>query len=268
VSSVGSINRFHTEIEVDLANPEDAGAAFRDALANHRVVSVRARPGSVDGMDDDALRACYDRVVEAMGEPVDIAESYSEGGAPTGERWSEIRYNHEIPDMEAFRHSKNAQPLHTDESYVSTGIGVMVFYCAQAASSGGETVFVDGPVLAEHLASNDPELFEALTSVTVEYRKADDAKAMPILRVDGGEPLLNFNYFCVGEQQSQAAIDLNLRFHRYLEDELPQELIHPVGLARGDSVAWRDDLVLHGRNSFAAEKTGDRTIWKTGVILP
>ncbi len=259
--------RFATEIEIDLDHPEAAGLAFAEALASGRVISARAARSSVEGLDDAELRARYDALVEAVGRPIEIGEDYATGGAPTGNRWSEIRYDADIPDMVAFRHSKNAQPLHTDESYVSSEIGVMLFYCVNAAPRGGETVFVDGPDLVEHLRATDPSLLDDLLGTDVVYQKAGDAKRCPIIRLEHDGPHLNFNYFCIDPDQERAAVDLNARFHHYLEHILPRELVHPVGLRRGDSVGWRDHLVLHGRNAFEATRSGDRFIWKTGIVL-
>ncbi len=241
---------------------DDADVA-RDAIRTHEV--VRLSPTQTP----DDLRSYYDALVEAIGTPVNIAEDYATGGAPTGERWSEIRYRSDIPDMAAFRHSKNAQPLHTDESYVSTSAGVMLFYCEAAAPAGGETTFISGARLVEFMAESEPELLERLRTIPVRFQKADDFKDRPILQTaDDGSVDLNFNFFCLGADPTPEAEKLNQDFHDFLETRLPSELILPVGLAPGEGVTWRDDLVLHGRNAFQAEQTGDRTIWKTGLILP
>lgn len=237
----------------------------RRALTHEDVVHF----GVEKGFEDDAsLRAFYDELVEAVGTPIDIAEDFREGGAPTGQRWSEIRYDRDVPDDVAFRYSKNAQPLHTDESYVSTGAGVMLFYCVTPARSGGETVFVSGTELVEYLRRHDPTLLSRLLATSVRYSKAHDWKQQPIVQlIDGGGVELNFNYYCADAEQSSEALQLNEDFHSFLEHELPQDLVQPVGLQRGEAVAWRDSAVLHGRNAFEATNSGDRFIWKTGILL-
>jgi len=220
----------------------------------------------LDERPQDA-RAYYDAVVERVGRPIDAAEDYVDG-RPTGGRWSEIRYSTEVPDDVAFRHSKNAQPLHTDASYVSSAPSVMWFYCEQAAPSGGETVFVSGRQLVDTLETTRPDLLERLRTEHVIYEKAGDFRDRPIVCVQGDERVdLNFNYYCADQTQSAAGLALNEAFFQYLQEELPAELIHPVGLAPGEAVAWWDHRVLHGRNSFEAYKTGDRSIWKTGLHL-
>lgn len=251
------------DITFDAADLAAGAELFHKALLEHDV--VRLRPQG----DIGEFRAYYDRMVETIGEPVNIAEDYATGGAPTGARWSPIIYDTSVPDDVAFRHSKNAQPLHTDESYVSSEIGVMLFYCEQAAPKGGETVFVPGPLLLEYLSANEPELLERLTTVPVTYSKAADAKTRPIIEVgDDGKPTFNFNYYCIERDQDAAAVQLNQDFFDFCQERLPDELIHAVDLTPGEGVAWKDYLVLHGRNSFEASTTGDRTIWKTGIRWP
>lgn len=254
--------KFATEVLLTGENPvEDARTAL-PAISDHEVTHMKTGTAQSD------LRRYFDQFVEALGTPVDIAEDYATGGKPTGERWSEICYRSDVPDDVAFRHSKNAQPLHTDESYVSSPAGIMLFYCDNAAPAGGETVFISGHRLVDVLRSQEPALLEQLQSTKVRYMKAGDFKFRPILLInDDGSVDLNFNYYCADPEQSPEALELNQRFFDFLQTDLPADAVMPVGLKRGEAVAWRDSLVLHGRNSFTAVETGDRLIWKTGVVL-
>lgn len=254
--------RFKTKVELSGGADEDALLA-RQAMFEHEVVHFE-----MTNMPED-LRSYYDALVEGIGTPVAIAEDYERGGSPTGQRWSEIRYDTEIPDMAAFRYSKNAQPFHTDESYVSSTAGVMFFYCVNAAPSGGETNFVSGRALVDELRSSRPELLERLLTIDVRYQKADDFKQRPIVSIaDNGDVDLNFNFYCAAADQSAEALKLNQEFFDYLQNDIPSEIVFPVSLRPGDAVSWRDDRVIHGRNAFSATQTGDRFIWKAGLILP
>lgn len=253
---------FTTSIHTSGTDPIADASVVQGAISEFEVVHIR-----VDSVPDD-LRGYYNALVESAGTPVDIAEDHLNGGAPTGERWSEIRYDADIPDHQAFRYSKNAQPFHTDESYVSTAAGVMLFYCVSAAPTGGETIFVSGQALVDYLSQVAPDLLSRLLTTNVRYQKALDFKERPIIGVGpSGEVDLNYNYFCVEPRQPKEALELNQEFRDFL-DALPDELILPVALKPGDAVTWRDDLVLHGRNAFSASATGDRLIWKTGIVLP
>ena len=232
------------------------------ALGEALVVYARPNEPPVD------LRAYYDQLVEALGSPVPIDEDYASGGRPTGRRWLEIRYDADIPDMAAFRHSKNAQPLHTDESYIADQANLMFFYCERDAPAGGETIFVSGLELCEYLRAEKPALYDELVSQPVRYTKAYNSREATIISwSEDALPSLNFNYFCADGDQPAAALELNERFHRFLEDELPRRLIAEVPLAPGEAVAWWDHRVLHGRNAFEASRSNERFIWKTGIRL-
>ena len=254
--------RFSTTVELSGDVNDDAVAA-REAMFEHEVVHFLMPNTPTD------LREYYDGLVEGIGTPVEIAEDFRNRGAPTGQRWSEIRYDEDIPDLAAFRYSKNAQPFHTDESYVSSAAGVMLFYCVNAAPSGGETNFVTGRALVDELRASRPELLERLQTIDVRYQKADDFKHRPILIIaDDGAVDLNYNFYCADPTQDPEAIKLNQEFLDYLENDLAPELVLSVGLEPGEAVSWRDDLAIHGRNAFEANKSGDRFIWKAGLILP
>jgi len=254
--------KFATEQSLSGLDPEDDARTVLPVIADHEVTHMRMRVAPTE------LRSYYDRFVEALGTPVDIAEDYATDGAPTGERWSEIRFRSDVPDDVAFRHSRNAQPLHTDESYVSSPAGIMLFYCVNRAPEGGETVFVSGRRLVEFLRSNEPDLLDKLQSIDVRYFKAADSKQRPIVVVDeDGAVDLNYNYYCADPDQPVEARNLNQQFFELVQNGLPDDLVLPIGLDPGDAVAWRDSLVLHGRNAFQAVNTGDRFIWKTGVVL-
>lgn len=252
---------FITKLRLTGTDALGDAAIARDALPGCEVLHM-----VLDRQPQDT-RAYYDEVVELVGRPMEAGEDYVDG-QPTGSRWSEIRYNSSVPDDVAFRHSKNAQPLHTDASYVSSPPQVMWFYCENAAPSGGETIFVSGRELVDELGANQPALLTLLTAQEVTYEKAGDGRTRPIIEIARDQTVdLNFNYYCALGSQSREGLDLNEVFFHYLQEELPRELILDIGLRPGDAVAWWDHRVLHGRNAFEATRTGDRSIWKTGLHL-
>lgn len=238
-----------------------AGHLIRKELSNSKVVKI------IPEWHISNLRAFYDDVTEQVGKCVMIGEDFTKGGIQTGEKWIEIRYDHDIPDLAAYRHSKNAQPLHTDESYISDPADIMFFYCINKAEFGGATTFIDGPALVEHLRDYDPKLLEDLTRNEVCYKKADEFRRKPIISFDeSGIPLFNYNYYCISRDETDFNKDLNKRFFDYLEDQIAYSyMVTEVYLNPGESVAWWDEYVLHGRNAFKAEKTNDRFIWKAGI---
>lgn len=253
--------RYITTVKLRHDDGIAAGHTIRRELQNYKVVKV------VPEWHLGNLRSFYDEVTEQIGNCVTIGEDFTKGGAQTGEKWIEIRYDHDIPDLAAYRHSKNAQPLHTDESYISDPADIMFFYCINKAEQGGATTFVDGPQLVNHLRNYDPALLEDLTKNDVTYKKADQSRRRPIISFDSqGIPMFNYNYYCLDRDETDYSKELNRRFFEYLEDQVAHSyMTEAVYLNPGESVAWWDEYVLHGRNAFKAEKTNDRFIWKAGI---
>ena len=55
-------------------------------------------------------------------------------------------------------------------------------------------------------------------------------------------------------------------FHQFLLDsDGIRDATVPVKMMPGDAVLWRDDEVLHGRNSFSAKETSERFLWKCAI---
>jgi alpha-ketoglutarate-dependent taurine dioxygenase len=241
--------------------PEEVAAEVKAALAKTKVLRL------VPGWHISDLRAFYQRLVELIAVPLEIGEDFRAGGKQTGERWLEIRYDHDIPDLAAYRHSKNNQPLHTDESYIASPADVMLFYSVNRARHGGATVFVDAARVARHLQSMDPELFQAVTGEAITFRKADQARTERILDLSkGGDPLVNYNYYCIDPAETEYHKGVNARFFAYLRDYVfGSYMCEEIPLNPGEAVLWWDHFVIHGRNSFMADRTNDRFIWKTGM---
>ncbi len=252
---------FIDEFEARSTDPKIVAKELRERLLENKVVKLTL------GMHISDLRAFFDGVTDELGEPLNIAEDFSNAGEQTGERWMEIRYDEDIPDLAAFRHSKNAQPLHTDESYIDDPCDVMVFYCKNKAPAGGQTCFVDGSALVERMKVIAPELLDKLSTTDVCYEKAGNKRVEKIIDLSiPGNPLLNFNYTCISKNETPENKKLNQDFLEFLVSHVRGSFLEiPVGLKPGESVYWWDHYVLHGRNPFEAYKTDDRFIWKTGV---
>ncbi|MCO7223785.1 TauD/TfdA family dioxygenase [Pleionea sp. CnH1-48] len=256
------LNGFIEVVESRSDDPEKVAIQIKQALKKNKVVKLTL------GFHVENLREFYNVITDRLGRAQDIAEDYAAGGAQTGERWMEIRYDADVPDMSAYRHSKNAQPLHTDESYIAEPCDVMVFYCKNKAARGGETLFVDGVELVERMKVVDPELLSELSETSVIFEKAGNKRIEKIIDLENPlQPVFNYNYYCISPNESDANKSLNRRFFEFLETHVKGSYLeHAVGLRPGESVYWWDHFVVHGRNPFEAYDTNDRFIWKTGVI--
>lgn len=251
---------FITDVRLRTNDPVESAKIVKKALKAYKVVKVIPEWYLGD------LRPFYDTLVDNLGHTLNIGEDFTKGGVLTGERWMEIRYDADIPDLAAYRHSKNAQPLHTDESYLSNPADIMLFYSINKAPLGGATTFIDGNVLVKFMKENAPDLFARLSSTEVRYRKATEQRTEKIIDIrDDGKIHLNFNYYCIDPDESPENKALNKEFFNFLQEYVAHShMIEKVTLNPGESVLWWDEFVLHGRTSYEASKTNDRFIWKTG----
>ncbi|MFT4851138.1 MAG: alpha-ketoglutarate-dependent taurine dioxygenase [Sediminicola sp.] len=252
---------FICEIELRSDKATSAIKEIKEAILKNKVVKL------IPGWYISDLRAFYDEITESLGKTLNIAEDYAQKGALTGERWMEVRYDEAIPDMAAYRHSKNAQPLHTDESYVEDPCDIMAFYCVNKAPQGGGTNFVDGSALIKRMQTIAPELLSKLTTTEISYEKAGSRRVEKIINLqEGYAPQFNYNYYCLAPDASDTEKQLNKEFFDFLETHIKGSYLeHSINLKPGEGVIWWDHFVLHGRSSFEAEKTNDRFIWKTGI---
>tara|TARA_A100001015_G_C15020460_1_gene727722 strand:- start:1553 stop:2329 length:777 start_codon:yes stop_codon:yes gene_type:complete len=217
--------------------------------------------------DEKKLREIFDLITNSLGTSLDIAEDYKTG-KKIGSKWMEIRYDHDIPDMEAFRHSKNAQPLHTDESYMPDPSEIMVMYCVNKAPKGGETVFVNSDDLINVLKEKNLDLYNKLITTSIKFSKSNNQRVEKIIDVSSTDVKLNWNYFCVSNDEIEESKKIVDEFHAFLQKNIVDSIyLHAVDLEEGDGVFWWDNTVLHGRNSFEAYKTNDRFLWKSGIKL-
>jgi len=220
----------------------------------------------------DQMREFYDAMMEHCGMPAEIGEAVVAGDDRTsdkqrsGLRWTEIRYDPTIPD--AYRHSANPQPLHTDGSYVPSFPEAATIYCQSSASNGGETVFLDSQDLLGALEREDPELLKRLESMNVKHRRSGDEKDGKIIERTGADTRLMWNYYCVSDDVTGEALQLKEDFFSFLENNKTiKQSVHPVPLRTGECVIWKDHEVLHGRNGFDPKKPSERFLWKSAFAV-
>lgn len=252
------------EVLIDPADLERAADAILEAWKDALVVHIR--PTAPVGED---IRAFYDQLLPRIGTPCLLAEDVRAGGRDvqrTGELWMEVRYDPAFPD--AYRHSPAAQPLHTDGSYIPSFPNATLMCCVHNAGVGGETTFIAGKDLVAVLEAEHPELLRELQAMTIPHARSGDHRAEPVIRQEGGDLLLNWNYYCVDPQAPAEALELRQRFFEFLRDSPGVKAsLKAVKLAPGDGVTWKDQRVLHGRNAFVANEVSERFIWKCAVDI-
>lgn len=248
------------ELDAD-ATVDTLAERFGACWSESKVVHIRGR----EFADEDAMREFYDAFMERAGIPAEVGEDAASGaerGAQrTGQRWTEIRYDPSIPD--AYRHSANPQPLHTDGSYVPDFPDAAIIYCQASADNGGETVFLASEDLVSSMREEAPELLAELEGDVLPHRRSGTEKIAPVIDRGDDEVRLSWNYYCVADDIDAEKAALRQRFFDYLaSSERIAGAIRPVGLRPGECVVWKDDRVLHGRNGFDPSRPSERFLWK------
>lgn len=216
---------------------------------------------------ENEMREFYDEFMELSGVPGEVGEDATSDkrdsiGQATGQRWTEIRYDPSIAD--AYRHSANAQPLHTDGSYVPGFPDTAIIYCQSAAENGGETVFLDSQILLDIMKDEAPELLASLQSTDLPHARSGLTRDGKAIDHDGIDICLHWNYYCVSSDISSELNEMKEEFHQFLiNSNRVRSALVEVPLKTGECVMWKDYRVLHGRNAFDPKRPSERFLWKS-----
>lgn len=248
-------------VAFDTSEPAAAAAAILDAWKHALVVQIEPVRPIAD------VRASYEELLKLSGTPHHLAESVQAGGRDsdrTGEMWEEVRFDPAFPN--AYRHSPNAQPLHTDGSYILSFPNATLMCCVTNAVAGGETVFLPGNDLVAALRTERPDLLDALMTTSMPHARSGDRRVRRVIQQQEGVWILNWNYYCVAPDCEPKARRISDDFFNYLRnsDRIRDALVD-VKLRPGSAVVWKDEHVLHGRRAFVAQKTSERFLWKVAV---
>lgn len=244
-------------------SPEHVAARVREAWPSAKVVHIRGPRPHGD------IREFYWSFFNHIGEPLPVAEDVKAGGRDsqrTGGYWFEVRYDPSEPD--AYRHSANAQPLHTDMSYIPVPESVGFLGCVAMPDSGGATTFIDATDLVDALAAEAPDLLARLERTVLPHARSGDRRTETVIRYAAGKPLLNWNYYCVDPEVGDDAQQLRQDFFEFLQTSPGVAArTRRVKLLPGEAVLWKDEQVLHGRDSFDADKPSVRFLWKSALLV-
>lgn len=255
------------------ATPEAVAQKVLAAHPRSKVIHIRGLKPEGD------LRDYYWRFFEHVGKPLPLAEDATVGSREqqrTGDYWMEVRYDPAVPN--AYRHSANAQPLHTDGSYTSPesvaidrsdrAVGYGFLGCVAMPANGGATTFIDAEDLVAIMQREAPDLLARLSAIEMPHARSGDRKVAKAIDLSGALPMVNWNYYCVDPQAGDQVQQLREEFFHFLETN-PAIASHleRVKMQPGDAVIWKDDYVLHGREAFDPERTSARFLWKTSFLV-
>jgi alpha-ketoglutarate-dependent taurine dioxygenase len=215
------------------------------------------------------VRDFYERVGNTFGKYHMLAEDVQLGGRSnqkSNKIWMDVRYDSSIND--AYRHSSNPQPLHTDGSYNPNFPNATIMCCVSNSASGGETIFLELNKLVEILKQDDSELLKFLFEKEIIHERSGYINKKKILYLEDKKLKINFNYFCVSKKNSEEClINVNKFFNFINTSKKIKKNMLAVKLEEGEAVFWKDSEILHGRNSFLPKKDSDRFLWKAAIEI-
>ena len=215
------------------------------------------------------IRDFYEAIGKTIGEYKFLAEDVKLGDRSSQKAnkiWMEVRYDSSIKD--AYRHSSNPQPLHTDGSYIPDFPNASIMCCISNTALGGETIFLELKKLEEILKEDNPELLDFLFTEDILHERSGYTNKSKILYWQDKKLKINFNYYCVSKQNSEKSLKYIEKFFRFLNtSEKVKNNINPLKLEVGEAVFWKDAEILHGRNSFKPKKDSDRFLWKAAIEI-
>ena len=218
---------------------------------------------------EDNIRDFYERIGNIIGEYKLLAEDVKLGGRSNQQAnkiWMDVRYDSNIKD--AYRHSSDSQPLHTDGSYNPNFPNATIMCCISNTASGGETIFLDLKKLVKILKQDDPKLLEFLFNEDILHERSGYINKKKILLIENKKLKINFNYFCVSKKNSKKSLENIEKFFNFINtSEKIKQNIFPLKLNVGDAVFWKDSEILHGRNNFIPKKDSDRFLWKAAIEI-
>ena len=248
-------------VTLDPSDLARTAASVLEAWRAGLIVVVKASGAPPD------VHSIYDALLPRIGTPHYLAEDARLGSREvqrTEALWMEVRYDPRFP--QAYRHSPNAQPLHTDGAYIPTFPNATLMCCVASAKRGGETVFIAAEQLVDALQAERPDLLQSLRTVAMPHARSGDRRVHTVIRRERGQLLLNWNYYCVAPDCDASVLELRDRFAAFLrESPAVRAALVEVKLQPGDAVVWKDNRLLHGRNAFEAHEASERFLWKCAV---
>ncbi|WP_130927180.1 gamma-butyrobetaine dioxygenase [Pseudomonas sp. Sample_14] len=149
-------------------------------------------------------------------------------------------------------------PLHTDLPTRELQPGLQFLHCLVNDAEGGESIFVDGFAIADALRQEEPQLFEALCEIPVEFRNKDrhsDYRCLaPIIAVDalGRVAEIRMANFLRGAfDTSVAQMPLLYRaYRRFIAMTREPRFRLMQRLKPGELWCFDNRRTLHARNAF------------------
>ena len=252
------------ELHIDDKSFNDTGKILVDAWnkEQNKVFLIKSNKKGKN------IRDFYEKFCSSYGKLFYLAEDVRLGNRDEKEDLLNAkRYDPKFVD--AYRHSSQNQPLHTDGSYIPNFPNATFMCCVANTSVGGETIFVDANEVVKCLENENKELLNQLLNEEIIHERSGDKRISKIIyKKKENNYLINFNYFCISKKNDKKKLEMAEKFFNFLNySENLKSKIKQVKLTPGDAVTWKDQELLHGRNSFKASENSERFLWKCAVNI-
>lgn len=176
-------------------------------------------------------------------------------------------------------------PLHMDLLYYESPPGLQMLHAIDNSTLGGENIFCDSFLAAEHVRLQDPKAYEALTKIPITYHYDNNNEyyyyKRPLVIEDpeavGEFPKIHtVNYsppfqgpFEVGVTKDDPAYEMFddfIRGFQMFENFINDPKNHyEIKMPEGSCVIFENRRTLHSRNEFSDANGGDR--WLMGTYV-
>jgi alpha-ketoglutarate-dependent taurine dioxygenase len=164
-----------------------------------------------------------------------------------------------------YAHSKERQPLHTDNSWFSDPAELSFFIMDTRSPAGGESTYYTLHQIIEDLEKSDKALLHKLSTVEVTIQKTKEEQGNRTRIIDLEKGLINWNFYRV-EKSNDTITEMCNDFFQFLERQEKAGCVPCHLFDTGDCYIVPDQKMLHGRKDFIATKKGDRRLlhsqWK------
>ena len=152
-----------------------------------------------------------------------------------------------------------AQAPHIDDAFYYSPPGIDVFHCLVNTYVGGMSTYVDGFAIAESLRADEPDAFEALTTLPVTHIRRHPGEISlrsrsPVIRLDEHGRLSGIRYFDRALGPLDVAPDDIDRLYdavrAFSNRMLSPDFTAAVRVEPGQGVLIDNHRVMHGRTEF------------------
>lgn len=180
------------------------------------------------------------------------------------DKWWEVSY--QPLKAQVYAHSNTRQPLHNDNAWFADGAELNFFAMEKQARAGGAQIIYPVSRLMTDLASAQPGLLRDLCDCKVVIKKGsgEHAHCTPVIK-EGDKTRCYWNFYRIDKTDTEIR-KMCQAFFLFLQKQEVSSSVKRILCETNDCLIFNDTLILHGRESFEAQKAYDRilhqSMWK------